>query len=282
MKQIVVPVDFSADSVRAVQKAVFMAKKMVAEIKLIHVIRSKSLSSIFSSSNGVAGPEEIEAKFKELIQNVEHAGVPMEYTIVKGNVPKEISKYVESISANLIVMGTHGASGFEEFWMGSNAYKVVNSADCPVLTLRSSSEKMDIKKIVLPIDTTQYTRQKVPFTMDLASYFGAEIHVVAVCIDETEEFVIKLTNYMGQVARFLKKHNIECVTEFLVGDNPTTMTLDYAKKIDADLISIMTEQETSFLYMFLGAYAQQMVNHSPIPVLTMHRNPMLEGDVAIM
>jgi len=58
--------------------------------------------------------------------------------------------------------------------------------------------------------------------------------------------------------------------EFIEADNITEATIEYAKKIDANLISIMTEQETKTSNLWLGPYASQMVNHSPIPVLSIH------------
>jgi nucleotide-binding universal stress UspA family protein len=163
--------------------------------------------------------------------------------------------------------------------MGSNAYRVVSGADSPVMTIRGT-EHPEIKKIVLPIDLTNTTRHKVPFTMELAKMYRSEVHVIAVCTDDSQEFVIKLTSYTAQVARFLGEHGVKTVTDFLKGDNVTTMAIDYAKKIDADLIAIMTEQESNVLNMFLGTYAHQMVNRSPIDILSIHPNLSVIADLA--
>jgi nucleotide-binding universal stress UspA family protein len=282
MRKIIVPVDFSGDSLKAFQKAVHMAKKLSAEIHLLHVKKTRSFASIFSTRKEDAEVD-IEKSFEEMLANVKLDNIEVQTVVRSGSsVAKEIVRYADSQEAYLIVMGTHGISGFEEFWMGSNAYRVVSSAECPVLSMRGSEKLSDISRIVMPIDLSQTTRQKVPFTLDLAKHFNAEIHVVATCIDETEEFVMKLTSYSAQVARFLNEKGVKVVTDFLTGDNVTTMTIEYAKKVDADLIAIMTEQETSMLNAFLGAYAQQMVNHSPIPVLSMHKNTNLEGNISIM
>lgn len=282
MRKIIVPVDFSGDSLKAFHKAVHMAKKLSADIDLLHIKKTRSFASIFSTSKDDREVD-VEKSFEEMLSGINMDGVNVQTVVKSGSsVAKEIVRYAESQEAYLIVMGTHGVSGFEEFWMGSNAYRVVSSADCPVLSMRGSENITNISRIVLPIDLTATTRQKVPFTLDLAKHFNAEIHVIATCIDETEEFVMKLTSYTAQVARFLTEKGINVVTDFLTGDNVTTMTIEYAKKVDADLIAIMTEQETSMLNAFLGAYAQQMVNHSPIPVLSMHKNTNLEGNISIM
>jgi nucleotide-binding universal stress UspA family protein len=282
MKKIVVPVDFSDDSVIAFKKAVHIAQKVVAEISLLYIQKESSIASFFMNSNKDIHNEELENNFKELIKQVFHYGVPVDYHIRKGRVFSEVINYANKENAYMIVIGTHGATGFEKSWMGSNAFKVVSSAECPVLTMRGDNSKMDIRKIVLPIDTTSTTRQKVPFTIELAKYYNAKVYVLGVCTVENDEFVTKVTSYSAQVCRVLSKHGINNEYEFAEGSNPTNLTLEYAKKINADLICIMTDQESSLLNTFLGPYASQMVNQSPIPVLTMHKNQDLEGDVSIM
>lgn len=282
MKKIIVPVDFSDDSLKALKLAIYIAEKVQANIQMVHVKKTKTLSSLFKSSDGSLTQSQIEENFHDLIQNIDPKGIIINYTVRQGSVAKEIANYADEQEGYLIIMGTHGASGFEEFWMGSNAYKVVTNSDCPVLTMRGSYEPKGISKIVLPIDGSANTRQKVPFTMELAKFFNAEIHVLAVCTDESDEWVKRITSYTAQVCRFLNEKGVDVVYEFATGNNITDLTIEYAQKIDADLISIMTEQETTIENTFLGPFAQQMVNHSPIPVLSMHNNPALEGEVSII
>lgn len=282
MKKIIVPVDFSDDSLKALKLAIYIAEKVQANIQLVHVKKTKTLAGLFKSTDGSLTQSQIEENFHELVSSTDSHGLVINYTVRQGSVAKEIANYADELDAYLIIMGTHGASGFEEFWMGSNAYKVVTNASCPVITMRGTFERKSFSRIVLPIDSSNNTRQKVPFTMELARYFNAEIHVLAVCTDESDEWVRKITNYTAQVCRFLNEKGIDVVYEFVNGSNITDMTIEYAQKVDADLISIMTEQETALENTFLGPFAQQMVNHSPIPVLSMHNNPALEGEISIM
>lgn len=282
INQIVVPVDFSEDSINAVKKAFSLAHRTSANVALLHVNKVRTLPSIFNVHIGTEDNAETERRFAELLNYLPHYGLQVTTTIRTGRVGSEIVKFAELKNADLIVMGTHGITGFEEFWAGSNAYRVVSNASCPVLTLRGTFYKDGFRKIVLPIDTMVTTRQKVPFTLELAKIYKSEIHVVGVCIDESNDFVAKLTSYCAQVSRYLSGHDVRLVNEIVEGDNPTDIAIKYAKSIDADLICIMTEQDTSISNTFIGAYAQQMVNHSTIPVLTMHKNPLLEGDVSII
>lgn len=72
---------------------------------------------------------------------------------------------------------------------------------------------------------------------------------------------------MGSVERLLDKEKMDYVTDYVDAENTTLSTIEYAEKINADLIVIMTEQEKTLSNIFLGPYAQQMINQSPIPVL---------------
>jgi nucleotide-binding universal stress UspA family protein len=279
MKTIVVPVDFSDSSLKALKKALHIAQKMDGEIALLHVNKTHSFLP-FMPGKPTETEDDIKKNFTELLKNVP-SYAKVTHDVRTGKVPKEIIRYAEQKDAWLIIMGSHGASGKEENWMGSNAYRVVSGADCPVMTIRGSAEpRMELKKIVMPIDLTPTTRHKVPFTMELAKLYRSEVHVVAVCTDDSQEFVIKLTSYTAQVARFLGEHGVKTVTDFLKGDNITNMTIDYAKKVDADLISIMTEQESNVLNMFLGTFAHQMVNRSPIDILSIHPNLAVISDLS--
>lgn len=217
--------------------------------------------------------KEITSLFDQLIEKygpqLKHG--EMTYKIRKGKVHAEVANQAKYSDAMIVIAGTHGVSGFEEFWIGSNAYRIVSHAPCPVITVRTSYESdSDIKRIVIPIDSTLETRQKIPFSTKLAKYFNAEVHVLSLYTTSIRAVRNKVDNYSKQVAKYLEDENVNYIIEAVEAENVTNSTIDYAKKVDADIIAIMTEQETTTANLFLGAYAQQMVNHSPIPVLNIH------------
>ncbi len=163
-------------------------------------------------------------------------------------------------------MSTHGGSGFEELFIGSNAFKIASSSSCPVITIRKKVPKA-IKNIILPLDHTVETRQKVPFTGLIAEKFKSKVHVVTVSSTDLPDIRSKLKDYQSQVCTWLKKHEIEYEIADLTGSNITDEIIEYAEKVNADLISIMTEQLKSLSNILLGSFAHQMINKSEIPVL---------------
>ena len=167
----------------------------------------------------------------------------------------------------LLLLSTHGESGFEELFIGGNAYKIISHSQIPVITVRRSKIPSNIDKIVLPLDITFQTREKVPYTVELAKAFSSKIHLLTIRLSNLKSIEKKLHQYAEQVASYLDNHKIPYTVEHLHGSNLTDLTLDYARSIDADLISIMTEQEKSASNLLLGNFAHQMINKAFIPVL---------------
>lgn len=277
MRHIIVPIDFSEDSMNALEKAMYIADRIRGDITLLHVLPKKSIGGLFSGSRPKGFTrEEVEENFQKLNEQYEK---DFNILIREGTIYREVSQLVDELKAYMVIMGTHGIGGFQEFWIGSNAYKVVSASSKPVLTLRESFKKKEIDRIVMPIDFSLHTRHKVPITMDMAQFFDAEVHVIGVSMDANKSLMTKLEMYTNQVFDYMVKHHVKAQKEFINGSNITDITIDYAKKIDADLISIMTEQETSPNNFFIGPYAQQMVNHAPIPVLATPPNPDAIGKI---
>jgi nucleotide-binding universal stress UspA family protein len=272
MRKIIVPVDFSNSSVKALENAVSIAKRVDGEIGIIHVNKLKTFGSVFGGHTTSESVGMIEKNMESLLKSIDFKNVPVTHTLRTGNVAKEVLQYAEESNAYLIIIGTHGESGHIESWMGGNAYKIINSAPCPVLNMPETDKPFDLKKIVAPIDTTITTRHKIPFTAELANFYRAEIFVLGVCVDESTEFVNRLDSYCYQVRKFLNQANVPNEYEFVTGSNITTMTIDYAKKINADLIVTMTDHDSGNIFM--SSHAQQMVTKSPLPVLTI--NPTID------
>ncbi len=271
MKQIIVAIDFSRCSIHALEYAINVANTYKASILMVWVDNTTSDETAMP----IDLPESrkvIANNMKELVRKYEDKlNGELSFKIRRGKVHQEIANQAKYIDAELVIAGTHGVSGFEEFWIGSNAYRIVTYAPCPVITVRANYEiKEGIKKIVLPIDSSLESRQKVPYSVKVAKYFGSEIHIVSLYSSAIKAIKYKVDNYSKQVQKYLDEENVPYKVETVDVENITNATVEYAKAVDAELIVIMTEQETTTANLFLGAYAQQMVNHSPIPVLSIH------------
>ncbi len=272
MKQILVAIDFSKNSIQALEYAISIANIVKAHIMMVWVDKPDTEDSIYKNTDN-EHRHEAKLRFEELVAKYSKSlkKGTLSYKLRKGKVYKEVANQAKYNDAYLIIAGSHGVSGFESFMIGSNASKIVTYSPCPVVTLRETySAKKIIKKIVLPVDNSSSTRQKVPFAMELAQCFGSEIHVLEVQSSTLKSIRAKVTSYTAQVEKFLTENKVQHVVKSVDGSNITTAIIKYAEAEKADLIIIMTEQEEETANIWLGPYAMQMVNNSPIPVLSIH------------
>ncbi len=271
LNQIVVPTDFSEAAYAAMNHAVDVAKRFNSQITLTHVLETGAYQGIFSPSRKTEYDERENAmqKLQEDAHRLEmESGVEVAQAIESGRISEEIIKVVKEKDADLIIMGTHGVAGWAEFFVGSNAYKVVTQAPCPVLTVQSASSRPECEHIILPIDRTPETRQKVPVAAAFAKKFGATIHVATLLADDTPEYRYDFEKKVKQIADYLDREGIEHTESILTGNNLATMTMNFAESKSGNLIVMMTEQESNMTGFLMGPYAQQVVNHSKIPVLS--------------
>lgn len=278
MKDIIVAIDFSTGSMHALDYAIALANRLKSNLMMVWVNSQLSHETL----NGEANPLKDEAvrSFEEIMKSRKHLlkNGSLTYKMRKGKVYQEIAAQAKAVNAGLIIAGTHGVTGYEEFWIGSNAYRIVSYAPCPVITVRYDFEikPEGIKSIVLPIDSSTDTKQKIPFAIQLATAFEAEIHLVAIYSTNLKSVQRRVENSALAAQRHISDAGIKYTLNSLHGDNITNATLEYAQLVNADLIGIMTEQETDANNILLGPFAQQMVNYSNIPVLSIQPKEIYE------
>lgn len=271
MKNILAAVDFSDCSINALEHAISIAVKGPFAVHMVWVNNPSITKTTIYSDASSELIDEVKNQFDKLIlkYQTEFPGLIIDYVIREGKVYREMIDEAKELESLVLVIGTHGASGFEQFWIGSNANKLISISEIPVITVRKGvNVSRTISRIVLPIDSTLETRQKVPFTVMLAKLFDAEIHILALYRTQVQNVRLRIDEYVEQVVAYMVDEEVKYVTKGIDADNITLATIEYGKNVDANLISIMTEQETSPYNLLIGPYAQQMVNGSPFPVLS--------------
>jgi len=274
IQKILIPIDFSETSLLAIEHAAFMAKLFRAELILLHVFENPLTSFNIVAPEVViqdisAITDKIESKLAELTLKIrEEYGVLSTPISTTGNIYNEIINVCKDTDTNLIVMGTHGISGFQEFFIGSNTYKVVTKSICPVISVQTHATQLGFENILLPIDNSIHSRQKAHYAIQLAKQYGSKIHLVGLLESNDILDKNKLNIILDQVEKYIEEHELGFSREIINGKNIAAATLDYANKIKADLIVIITDQDDSISKLFIGSYAQQIVNHSTIPVMS--------------
>jgi len=255
--KIIITTDFSETSYLAIKHGAFLAQFTKGEVYLMHVISKHwEKFNVFTPSISVEdiekGSDIVQLKLEELADSIrKEYGIKVTKVLNTGNPTSEIINFAKEIAANLIVMGTHGYSSWEDLTIGSNALKVITKSTCPVLTMSEHAVNLGYHKIILPIDTSEHTRQKVVLTLELAKQFAAHVYAVGLLADDEENKKPAMNVMLHQVEVAAKDKGVLCTTELIENvKNRAVETVKYCNTIGGDLIAIMTDQDAELSGFF--------------------------------
>lgn len=279
MKQILIPVDFEVQSLLAVEQSFNLARLLKAEITLLYVHEQSGIfSGFFSADTNKDVLYKIEEKLMELASKTSlQTGLRVHSRIETGRIYSKVLEVAKELKADYIFMGTHSSEAGEEETarIGANSSRVIRSSKCAVVTINGKHHYNGCRNILLPLDLSKETRQKVTLAIELARLFGSGIKVVSALWSKNDpDIILKLNQQMIQVQNFIGEAGIECTAEIIESrDGERTLVptiLNYAhQQGDIDLIVIMTQQEIGFVEFFVGSHAQEFLRLSDIPVLSM-------------
>ncbi|MES2590287.1 MAG: universal stress protein [Bacteroidota bacterium] len=262
INSILVPIDSTEQTMIALSQSYNLARFTNSKIVLLSVDEDKSPA--------------VKKKLDELAKVAsQKSGQPVETMIREGNVYEEINKVADVLNPLFVMIGITSKLSLGNL-MSKNAFKMVRESKHPVITIRGKVHRDGCKTILLPVDLSKETREKVTKAVELAKLFRADIRVISILTENDEAAENKLISYSNQVWKFIKDQGIRCTIKTLRGQDIPKMVLDYGREVEADLILIMSKAELSVKELFIGTVAERIINESEIPVLSFR--PMVRKD----
>jgi len=257
-KMIVVPWDFTHVAESALAHAVKIARMVGNDICLLHIIES-----------GARGKAEGEKK--TLLRHVaddssKKYNLKITSQIAKGTIFTSIAEFVNSAEASLVVMGTHGMKGMQKL-TGSWALKVIVKSKAPFIVVQEPpADQNRYHNIVFPIDFRIENKEKMGMAIYMGKYFDSKIHILKTDTAD-RSLKTKINRNLNFAVKYLIQNNIEYEIHEVPHGKMAQHTIDFAQKINADLILIVTTKNISFADYILGASEQFIIaNSSKIPV----------------
>ena len=265
---ILIPTDFSEVAEYAIQHAVHLAKIFNKKLCLFHVVES----GMFDSEKKIIVQEAeakttLEQKAKEI--GAEH-GIDVKWLVYRGNIFEEIGNASDKENASLVIMGTHGVKGMQHV-VGSNALRVILNANRPfVVVQKRAIRPHGYKNIVLPIDFSKETKQKLVWAAELSKAFKSTFHIFAAY--ESDEYANNaVKNNLAYAEEYLRDRGCNVHVARSPKGDFSKETIRYAATADADLIIIMTHPENDVAGFVFGADEQDIIaNDAQIPVMTLN------------
>ncbi len=274
MKKILVPIDFSKNSRHALDFAIEFNELIKGEIVLIHVL---DLPITQHGYIGLATQANLEVYYgKKVInktqdqlagwaQTVSSTGQMVSTILKYGNPYEGISKSISAEDADWIVMGSKGASGLKDIFIGSNAERVVRFAKSPVIVIKGETHVDEIRSIVLATDGTESGEKLIAKVKQIQQALNLKIHLLKVRTysHESEE---KDQDILHEFARHFQLKNY--TLNSIEAPYPDEGIVKFAEQIHSGLIAIGTHGHTGFMHLFGGSWAEDVVNESGIPVMS--------------
>lgn len=253
----IVPFDFTPVGKKAVEFALMLGSKVKTEIQLLHLCDSKP--------KGLEKKQELEEYAKTLSPP---AGTEVTTLVRTGNIFTDIGRIAKEEHAQLIIMGTHGIRGLQAL-IGSNAMKVITSAECPFIIVQKETELKDIKEIAVPIDLTKESLQITNIAGDFANIFGATIHVLA---EKQSDSILntRIQNRISIVSNQYKERDVNAKISFVKKSGSyDKKIMRYAQENSVDMIAFAYHTE-SLLPQF-DSFAPNLINNKEkLPVVVIN------------
>ena len=287
IQRILCPIDFSGFSLRAAENALALARLWKAEITALFVFPDAAAPGGEAAEGPSplpdAGIRSVVAKdMQEFLRPAGAARLPVRYCFKAGDPAREILAEATAQRADLLVMGTHGRSGFERWVLGSVTDRVLRKAPCPVLTVSRPADGPDqvpAKRVLCAVDLSETSERTLAYALALASKAKAALTLVHVVEGITEamapvpygvsQYGLRLEAEARERLRRAVPSQAGCrVEEVVVTGKPYREILRLAAERGASLIVVGTHGPDPVDRMFFGSTADHVVRDAPCPVLT--------------
>jgi len=272
MKKILIPTDFSKYADEAIEVGAQIAKKNNSEIILIHMLELPThMNDAISEEKSIPEVMLFKRKADETLKNIKNRPYLSEIKVTEvirlDGATNGINNYIkQNADIDLIVMGSHGASGINEIFIGSNTEKVVRRSEVPVLVIKNRVTNFDVKKIIFASDFSQEIKAPFKKVIQFTKMFGAKLNLVMICTPNSFKSTSAARNIVNEfVSEFdMPEYTFETYNE----NNIEKGIINYSEENNGDVIAFCTHGRTALNHFFSGSISEDLVNHASKPVLT--------------
>lgn len=268
-----VPVDFSENSIEALETGMVLANKLQSDLRMVYV-HPKGAKYAAGLEAHTDQDDQPEGKLTKLVEQYQQryavSGGRFDYKMLEGNVAEELINVAKYDKVDIIVSGSHGVSGFSENWIGGNAYKLICNATCPVLVIRQGMHyDNQFRHMLFTVDVNKSSRRKIPQAAGCAKLFGSSVIVCGLQATTMEFILRRVSSAVKQVVNYLKDKGVEVeATTILKGEDYQSQLLEVARTKEADMLVVDVVNTGSFLADRFRPELTGVINSSPCPVLT--------------
>lgn len=273
MKRVLIPTDFSSCAEHAAHIGVEFAKKLGSEVCFLHIFTTPLDWNKLSLEKGKLYPEtrkaivEVKDALLKLERRAEKDGVGAGSVFLLNQGSEKIYDYISKDKYNLVVMGTYGKRGLDNF-LGSNTQKVLQYSSVPVLTVKNSATSTSFEKIGIASDFEEKSRKSFNEILDLAKNLGMKTDVVYV----NTPYNFTESNKIEQAMKaFLHPPSHIIQRKFVINATNEERGIGmYISSEKPDIIATITHKHSGLGNLFRPGVTQNIINHCNLPVLSIN------------
>ena len=273
MKRILVPCDFSDPAVQAFKFAIEIALKSRGEIFLLNVVEVPVMHETvlmptlyFEQSLMNEMKATADKKFQKMKDKWGSEGITVSTHVEFGVTITSIRQFIEEKKIDLVVMGTHGASGAREFLIGSNTEKIVRTSLVPVMAIKKSTKLSNVKNIVFPNDLDLENEHLTLKVKELQNFFKATLHILYI---NSPAFFQRDVDTKMRLKDFAKRFMLKDYTLNVYNDVEQENGINnFTREVKGDLIALATHGRRGISHLVSGSIAEDIVNHVDCPIWT--------------
>jgi nucleotide-binding universal stress UspA family protein len=255
---ILVPVDLSETSLRALQAAISIAKTREASIHLLYVKERTPVKSALRPTKDI---------FNALMNNIKkNDKIKCSFSEVEGNVAEQIACVASEEDADLVMMGTHGASGYRDGYIGTNTYNCFKHCSCPVMSLPFEISVSGFRRILYPIRPSLAEKIRLSLLSEFVTD-GCKLEILGLSLSEMERGTTILEKITAPAKEGLKEYATDISIKWANGESIAGDILRHAQASPPDLVMITPAMEQVSKQNFISPPIQKLLHSSKFATL---------------
>jgi nucleotide-binding universal stress UspA family protein len=274
LRHILVPTDFSSIAANALQHAVTLAKLTNAKITLVHVVEP-SMNAV-GTSGMIHASSRIEEQLRRRTTRrlvrlargmMRRSKVSVEVLSLAGRVAPMLLKAMSQTRCDLVIMGTHGATGFVENLLGSNTYRIASLSKVPLLSVHKKMSPRGYSRVVYPIREESHASDKFPQALTFARMFHARVSILGLLPEEGKTAGRRTRARCVAVQRRFQRHQVRASISLIDKGFFPDAAVRHAHTHPGSLIVIVQDADFHLVELFQGSFTKRVLHTVLSPVL---------------
>lgn len=271
MGKIMVPIDFSENSVLALETALVLANRQKSDLRMVHIMPKGGhyAQGMGERSEPDYHPQDKLQKLLDKYAGQYAAGGKFDFYIGEGNVAEELINKVKYDQVEMVVTGSHGVSGFTKNWIGGNAFKLICNVKCPVLVIREGMVYDNgFGRMAIPVNINKSSRRKIPEAAKMAKAFGSRVVLIGLQTSSMLSIYYRITTAVKQVTNYMRDNGVEIEScTMLKGSDSFGRLFEAVQTQKSDVLVVEAENTGAFFADRFRPQLTSIINNSPCPVL---------------